>query len=124
MVSKSLISKTTALAVGCLLASMPIESAYASSQFCRPIYANLWGEVWTEHPSEFIGTISKECQGYLSIDTFGNVYCGNSMTLTGKTGQFSPAEGRICKEFSGGFFIIDPNFSLEVDLSNVIKMKD
>lgn len=123
MFSKSLFSKTTALAIGCLLASIPMESADASSQFCRPIYANLWGEVWTEHPSEFIGSISKECQGYLSIDTFGNVYCGDSMILVGKTGKFSPAEGRICKEYSGGFFIIDPNFSFEVDLSNVIEMK-
>lgn len=123
MFSKSLMSKIASLTVGFLLASIPLESSYASSQFCRPIYANLWGEVWTEHPSEFIGTISKECQGYLSIDTFGNVYCGNSMILIGKTGKFSPAEGRICKESSGGFFIIDPDFSFEVDLSNVIEMK-
>lgn len=123
MFSKSLMSKIASLTVGFLLASIPPESSYASSQFCRPIYANLWGEVWTEHPSEFIGTISKECQGYLSIDTFGNVYCGNSMILIGKTGKFSPAEGRICKESSGGFFIIDPHFSFEVDLSNVIEMK-
>ena len=123
MVSKYLIYKTTSLAVGCLLASIPMESAYASSQFCGPIYANLWGEVWTEHPSEFIGTISKECQGYLSIDTFGNVYCGKFMIKIGETGKFSQAEGRICKEYSGGFYVMDPTFRFEVDLSNVINMK-
>lgn len=123
MFSKSLMSKIASLTVGLLLSSIPLESSYASSQFCRLIYANLWGEVWTEHPSEFIRTISKECQGYLSIDTFGNVYCGNFMIKIGETGKFSPAEGRICKEYAGGFFIIDPDFSFEVNLSNVIEMK-
>ncbi|WP_346745047.1 hypothetical protein [uncultured Turicimonas sp.] len=46
------------------------------------------------------------------------------MIKIGETRKFSPAEGRICKESSGDFFIIDPNFFFEVDLSNVIKMKE